>query len=172
MMETTGTHEQAKGIAREAMLRQKIKACTRVPVVLNRFFLLYAFVSILLLFVSFFIGPRMSFVVFYLCAGAYFFFSRYYRNRPLGVLTAVLVFYIVHTGVEFLLGFIPVQILDDPGRAFRENTKGMFGAIFLVVLPYFYLAARIFIPWYFIRSLRDLLKLQKLGRLNEIKNDL
>ncbi len=170
-METVSAHEQAKGIAREALLRQKIRACSRVSVVLKRFFLVYSLAAILLLFVSFFYGFSMSFVVFYACTAAYFFLAHYYTRRPVAVLVAALCFYLLHTSVESWLGFIPIQLLSDPGRAFRENTKGMFGAIVLMVLPYFYVSARVFIPWYFIKSLRDLVRLQKLGRLNEIKND-
>ena len=170
-MDTISAHEQAKGIAREALLRQKIRACSRVPVILKRFFLVYSLAAILLLFVSFFYGFSMSFVVFYACTAAYFFLAHYYIRRPVAVLITALCFYLLHTSAEFLLGFFPIQLLNDPGRTFRESAKGIFGAILVWVLPYLYVSARVFIPWYFIKSLRDLVKLQTLGRLNEIKND-
>ena len=166
-MKSEDDNEIAKGIAMEVIAISEINSCREANKGLKYFFIISLLISLPSLF-FFLHNFNLFFLLFPLCSILYLTAYKLYGKHPLYSMSIGGLTYFGHTLFELLYGFIPLEIIDDHGDSFRNNGKGMFGEIVLIVIPIIYMAIRMVLILYFIKWIVRIVKIRNLGRYNDL----
>ncbi|QSE97731.1 hypothetical protein [Fulvivirga lutea] len=113
-------------------------------------------------------GFNLGVVIYPICTFIYLYFWKAYSKTPYSSIISGLSIYLIHSFIELVLGFIPLEIIPNHGESFKNAGRGMFGEVVLISIPIIYISIRLLIIYVFGKYLVKVDKLKASGRYEQL----